>query len=76
MLLALLYGTGRFAFDFFRDDLRRLGLTGSQWTALALVTIATVLLARRRALGPSLAVAVDRGPSPGELTDVAGAASD
>jgi len=48
LLLGVLYGSGRFAFDFLRADTRRLGLTGSQWTALALVVLAAFLLVRRR----------------------------
>ena len=69
LLLALLYGAGRFGFDFFRDDLRRLGLTGSQWTALALVAVAAVLLARRRPLGRSLAATVIPAPAEDRETD-------
>lgn len=38
LLLAALYGTGRLAFDFLREDVRRFGLTGSQWAALLVVT--------------------------------------
>lgn len=49
LLLAILYGAGRFAFDFLREDLRRFGLTGSQWTALVLAAAASaVLVARAR----------------------------
>ena len=48
LLLGMLYGAGRFALDFLRADIRRLGLTGSQWTALAVILVAGVLLARRR----------------------------
>lgn len=48
LLLGVLYGAGRFAFDFLRADTRRFGLTGSQWTALAVVALASVLLVRRR----------------------------
>jgi prolipoprotein diacylglyceryltransferase len=48
LLLGILYGTGRLLFDFLREDTRRLGLTGSQWTALAVIVIAGALLARRR----------------------------
>ena len=48
LLLAVLYGLGRFAFDFLRADTRRLGLTGSQWTALAVAVGAGVLLMLRR----------------------------
>ena len=43
------YGTGRLIEDFLREDVRRFGLTGSQWTALAtLVTCAVWLLFVRR----------------------------
>ena len=48
LLLGVLYGAGRFGFDFLRSDTRRLGLTGSQWSALAVIVIAGALLARRR----------------------------
>lgn len=48
LLLGMLYGAGRFGFDFLRADTRRLGLTGSQWTALAVIVVAGALLARRR----------------------------
>ena len=48
LLAAAAYGIGRFAFDFFREDARRLGLTGSQWVALVVVTVALVALASRR----------------------------
>lgn len=48
LLLALGYGVGRFAFDFMREDTRRLGLTGSQWTAVVVVGVAGLLLAVRR----------------------------
>lgn len=47
LLLAVLYGAGRFALDFLRQDTRRAGLTASQWTALVLVAVAVGLLARR-----------------------------
>ena len=48
LLFGALYGAGRFALDFLRADVRRLGLTGSQWTALAVITVAGCLLAYRR----------------------------
>jgi len=48
LILGILYGAGRFAFDFVRADTRRFGLTGSQWTALLVMVIAGALLARRR----------------------------
>lgn len=44
----LLYGLSRFSLDLLRDDLRRFGLTGSQWAALAVVMACGVLLARGR----------------------------
>ncbi len=53
LLLAALYGSGRLAFDFLREDTRRLGLTASQWTALVVITVAIALLVRlRRGGGP------------------------
>lgn len=48
LLLGILYGAGRFAFDFLRADTRRFGLTGSQWTALVAIAVAGFLLGRRR----------------------------
>ena len=48
LMFGILYGTGRLLFDFLREDTRRLGLTGSQWTALAVVLVASSLLAVRR----------------------------
>ncbi len=48
LLLAVLYGAGRFGFDFLREDTRRLGLTGSQWAALAVALAASALLMWRR----------------------------
>ena len=48
LLLGVLYGAGRLAFDFLREDTRRLGLTGSQWTALVVIIIAASLIAVRR----------------------------
>ncbi|MBW3650318.1 MAG: prolipoprotein diacylglyceryl transferase [Actinobacteria bacterium] len=38
------YGTGRLIEDFLREDVRRFGLTASQWTALATVIVCTVWL--------------------------------
>lgn len=38
------YGTGRVIEDFLREDLRRFGLTGSQWTALVTLTVCVVWL--------------------------------
>lgn len=48
LLLGILYGAGRLAFDFLREDTRRFGLTGSQWTALAVIVFASALILRRR----------------------------
>ena len=48
LLFGMLYGIGRFVFDFLREDTRRFGLTGSQWTALAVATLCVVLLMIRR----------------------------
>lgn len=48
LLLGVLYGAGRLVFDFLREDTRRLGLTGSQWTALLVIVAAGALIARRR----------------------------
>lgn len=48
LLFGALYGAGRVALDFLRADVRRLGLTGSQWTALAVIMVAGSLLAYRR----------------------------
>lgn len=48
LILGLLYGTGRFVFDFLREDVRRFGLTGSQWTAVAVVATTALLIAVRR----------------------------
>ena len=51
LLLGVLYGAGRLLFDFLREDTRRLGLTGSQWTALAVIVVAGALIVRRRRTG-------------------------
>lgn len=48
LVAAAAYGAGRFAFDFLREDVRRLGLTGSQMVGIAVVTTALVVLWRRR----------------------------
>ena len=43
------YGCARIIEDFLREDLRRFGLTGSQWVAILTVTLSLfVLLVRRR----------------------------
>jgi hypothetical protein len=39
MVFALEYGAARVLEDFLREDVRRFGLTASQWTALATVSI-------------------------------------
>lgn len=67
LLLGVLYGAGRFGFDFLRADTRRLGLTGSQWTALALIVLAAYLLAvRRRRDLPEQATAWPPRPAGGD----------
>ena len=45
MVFGAWYGTARLIEDFLREDLRRLGLTGSQWTALATLVVTVVWLA-------------------------------
>ena len=69
LLLGLLYGAGRLLFDFLREDTRRLGLTGSQWTALIVIIGASALIARRRRQ-LDLPVAATAHPSTPELDDV------
>ncbi len=75
LVAAMAYGTGRFAFDFLREDARRVGLTGSQWVALGVLGVAVALfLRRRRATGlpetpegptprPPASIATPRSPS-------------
>jgi phosphatidylglycerol:prolipoprotein diacylglycerol transferase len=46
MAFAIWYGLGRIGTDFLRIDKTILGLTGSQWTSIAAVTISLVMLAR------------------------------
>lgn len=53
LIAAIAYGTGRFLFDFAREDVRRLGLTGSQWVAAAVVLVSVVVLLRRRHAPPN-----------------------
>ncbi|HXH59399.1 prolipoprotein diacylglyceryl transferase [Iamia sp.] len=53
LLVAVLYGVNRFSLDFVRADDRRLGLTGSQWTALVAVIIGVALLVWRWRQGPT-----------------------
>ena len=60
LVAAAAYGTGRFFFDFLREDVRRLGLTGSQWVALGVVVL-VVLLARRRRRAAATTVAAGDG---------------
>lgn len=72
LLLGILYGAGRFGFDFLRTDTRRLGLTGSQWTALAVVLLAGFLLAARRRRSPDLPREMTgRPPTPTEAREAA-----
>ena len=66
LLLGILYGTGRLLFDFLREDTRRLGLTGSQWTALTVIVVAGALLARRRRRG-DLPAEATASPPPQDL---------
>ena len=64
LLVAVLYGINRFLLDFVRADDRRLGLTGSQWTALLAVTVGSTLIVwrsrtgTRRPVGPASDAAV------------------
>ncbi|MGQ0434006.1 MAG: prolipoprotein diacylglyceryl transferase [Microthrixaceae bacterium] len=69
------YGTGRFTEDFFRiDETHGTGLTGSQWSSVAAVAVATyVLVVRRRT--PNLGrwsnqSSLSTGPEPEESSDV------
>lgn len=45
MVFALGYGMARLTEDFLREDVRRLGLTGSQWTALTVMALSLYGLA-------------------------------
>jgi phosphatidylglycerol:prolipoprotein diacylglycerol transferase len=47
-VFATYYGVARVIEDFLREDVRRFGLTGSQWTALAAVAACGYLLVVRR----------------------------
>ena len=47
-VFAASYAVCRLIEDFLREDLRRLGLTGSQWTALITLAAASSVLLRRR----------------------------
>ncbi len=51
LLLGVLYGINRFTLDFFREDVRHLGLTGSQWAAGSAVVVGSVLLRDRPTAG-------------------------
>ncbi len=44
LVFAIGYGLARILEDFLRDDVRRFGLTGSQWTAIATVCVCTYTL--------------------------------
>jgi phosphatidylglycerol:prolipoprotein diacylglycerol transferase len=57
LIAAVAYGLGRFGFDFARADVRRLGLTGSQWVALAVVLVACAALVYRRGRGSGIPMA-------------------
>lgn len=48
LVFATSYGLARLVEDFLREDTRRLGLTASQWTALATVVVSTYVLAMLR----------------------------
>ena len=48
MVFGLGYGMCRVLEDFLRDDVRRFGLTGSQWTAIATILLCVYCLAVRR----------------------------
>jgi phosphatidylglycerol:prolipoprotein diacylglycerol transferase len=52
LVFAAWYGVGRVIEDFLREDVRRGGLTGSQWTALVTVLLATTWLVIRRRTPP------------------------
>ncbi|MBI2708876.1 MAG: prolipoprotein diacylglyceryl transferase [Actinobacteria bacterium] len=47
LVLGTLYGLNRFALDFFREDTRHRGLTGSQWVGLGAAVAGTVVLVLR-----------------------------
>lgn len=71
LLVAVLYGTNRFLLDFVRADDRRLGLTGSQWTALTAVVVgSTVMIWRQRTVSRRTAVTSTDTPTdePAPLT--------
>ena len=72
LLLAVLYGIGRFSFDFVREDARRFGLTGSQWAALAVVVVVASVFATRRRRNdlPSEPTVAPRSVVPAQSDDV------
>lgn len=65
LLLGVLYGAGRLTFDFLREDVRRFGLTGSQWFAIVVIIGCVILIARRRRRDdiPSVTTADHEEPS-------------
>ncbi len=64
------YGTTRLVTDFLRIDKRFFGLTGSQWTALAVVLISAALLIWWAARpGPGSGGEDANGPPEGRRTD-------
>jgi len=64
LTFALWYGTGRVAEDFFRVDATHgLGLTASQWFAVAMVTVTIVLLVSGRRPGTSVHAPTQSGSS-------------
>lgn len=67
LVFTVWYGIGRVIEDFLREDLRRLGLTGSQWTAVVSVSLALWWLAVKRTTPPGGRWA-DRPPEQPETT--------
>lgn len=65
------YGAARVLEDFLRDDLRRFGLTGSQWAAIATITVClfTIFVLRRTPKWGRWDVAPPEAP-PGARPDV------
>lgn len=77
LMTAVAYGLGRFGFDFARADVRRLGLTGSQWVALVVVAGAAVAIVWRRRAGSGVALGpADVNPCEVNPPDVAGGTDD
>ena len=66
----VIYGSGRLVLDFLRGDVRHLGLTASQWTALAATTLALAWIVRRARLGERPTGPMD-GPDTDAEADVA-----